>query len=734
MRIHDLVIQGVRRFRENQRLAFQPGFNVIFGSNESGKSTLLMGLLELLYPDRFRDQVQDMVSWGEIPNSRAGLTVGQGDLVFRILRDFKFNRISLSRLNRATNKYDPVSEQAVEIASLLAENFRLPPFESFRNLFVDEVSRLPSSLPLEAPEVPAPAPAAPAPMGPTGFGTGFGAGTGYPGFGAPGAGFPGAMPPGMMPPGTGMPGMPGMGYPGAPGAAPAEEDDGLSLEEKEKRLEELRREFAKIQEVEEIQFETDGIQAKIFEIQSKKGSVGKFDQALTQADEVLEKYPLFRSLPDNIDERVSHFNDLLSMQAREVEKIDRVALDYEELFQGIENLPPLYKEQQFQAGAGLVGLGLVALILSNSFPILGYLALAVAPGIVLVAYSAWQSINRKGQREQVVKKLEGFEQQRKGIFKKFEVEGAVIQKLMEQADCSSPEELAEKIAKYREVVGKRERIDQRKREIMLEMDFKALLAEEEELQQKLAQMESKLRSQVVAGVDKVETKREIERLEAAIKRLKPNAPAVSTSVPSFGVPDLGGPAPSAPPSPSTTMPGITSPSSAPASADPGITRKDGAVPLKLIAKPTASQAVERLLLAAASVLGVEREALLQKIQSRLNLYLQAFSGKLYLAGRFEPGKGLLIQQASSQRWSDFGEISPPSRDLAYFSLQITLLELLIPKLPLPFLLDDAFRGQDDGRRAVLGKALKRLAERSQVLLFTSQRNLVPLADHALNLD
>ena len=211
MRIHDLVIQGVRRFRENQRLAFQPGFNVIFGSNESGKSTLLMGLLELLYPDRFRDQVQDMVSWGEIPNSRAGLTVGQGDLVFRILRDFKFNRISLSRLNRATNKYDPVSEQAVEIASLLAENFRLPPFESFRNLFVDEVSRLPSSLPLEAPEVPAPAPAAPAPMGPTGFGTGFGAGTGYPGFGAPGAGFPGAMPPGMLPPGTGMPGMPGMG-------------------------------------------------------------------------------------------------------------------------------------------------------------------------------------------------------------------------------------------------------------------------------------------------------------------------------------------------------------------------------------------------------------------------------------------------------------------------------------------------------------------------------------------
>jgi energy-coupling factor transporter ATP-binding protein EcfA2 len=751
MRIHDLVIQGVRRFRENQRLVFQPAFNVVFGSNESGKSTLLLCLVELLYPDRFRDEVHEMVSWGEVPNSRAGLTVGQDETVFRILRDFKANRISLSRLNRASNKFDPVSEQATEIASLLAENFHLPPFETFRNLFVDEVSRLPSSLPLKPPEVPAPAPAPPAapapPTGPTGFGTGFGAGTNFPGqeysypaFGASGAMPPGMMPPGMMPPGmmppgmgmTGMPGMFGTGYPGMPGAAPAEDDDGLSLEEKEKRLEELRGDAAKIQEVEELQFEMDGVQAKIFETQSKKESVKKFDQALGQADEVLDKYPLFRNLPDNIDERVSRFNDLLSIQAREVEKIDQGALDYDEQFRPLENLPPVYQQQLFQIGAGLLGVGLLALILQGAVPALRYLALVVAPGIVLVAYAVWQFINLKGRREEVLKKLQGFDQQRKAIFKKFEVEGAVIQQLMNQADCDSAEELANKIIKYREVVTKRERIEQRKKELMLELDWKRLQAEEEELKQKLSQMEVRLRSQVVAGVDKVEIKREIERLEAAIKRIKPEAAVVATSVPSFGVPDLGGPV-STPAAPAATAAGINSPAAAPAATDPGRTRMDDAVPMKLIATPTAGQAVERLLLAATAILGVEREALLQKIQSRLDLYLQAFSGKLYLAGRFEAGKGLLIQTADSKRWADFGEISPPARDLAYFSLQITLLEILIPKLPLPFLLDDAFRGQDDARRAVLGKALKRLAERTQVLIFTSQRNLVPLADNALNL-
>jgi energy-coupling factor transporter ATP-binding protein EcfA2 len=724
MRIHDLVIQGVRRFRENQRLAFQPGFNVIFGSNESGKSTLLMGLIELLYPDRFRDKVQDMVSWGDTPNSRAGLTVGQGDLVFRILRDFKSNRISLSRLNRATNKYDPVSEQAVEIASLLAENFHLPPFETFRNFFVDEVSRLPSALPLEAPEIQAPVAPAPAPAGPMGFGTGFGAAPSFlgqdfsaPGYVPPGVSFPGgAMPPSLT----------GMGMPGLAGA-PAEDDDGLTLEGKEKRLTELREQATRIQEVEDLQFEMDGVQAKVFEIEAKKQNVAKLDEAMAKADEALGRYPLFRGLPDNIDERVSRFNDLLAIQARELEKIDQASMNFDRDHWELSKVEPFHKQQMFYLGVGLVVGGIAGMIFVTLLGIL------VAAGIAVLAYGLWHYFGIQHRREELEKKLRGYEEQKKQIIKKFEVEGAVIQNLLDHGQCDTSEELKNKIAKYREISGKRDKLEERKKEMMLELDWKNMLAEEEELKKKLAEMEARLRGQSVAGLEKTEIRRESERLEAAIKRLKPNAPAVSISVPSFGVPDFGGPAPSAPPSPSTTAPGITSPSSAPASADPGSTRMDNAVPLKLIAKPTAYQAVERLLLAAASVLGVEREALLQKIQSRLNLYLQAFSGKLYLAGRFEPGKGLLIQQASSQRWADFGEISPPSRDLAYFSLQITLLELLIPKLPLPFLLDDAFRSQDDGRRAVLGKALKRLAERSQVLLFTSQRNLVPLADHALNL-
>jgi len=741
MLIHDLVIQGIRRFRENQRLPFQAGLNVVYGPNESGKSTLLLCVLELLYPDRFRDEVQEMVSWGETPHSRAGLTVGQGETIFRILRDFKSNRISLSRLNRSTSKYETVSEQATEIATILAEHFKLPPFEAFRNLLVDEASRLPSALPLEAPEVPAapaPAPAPAAGFMPPGFGTSFPAGPGfpgqefsYPGFGPPGLGVPGMMPPGIMPPGMTGPGFPGMTYPGMPGApAPEEDEDGLTLEGKKERLEELHKELVKIQEIEDLQFEMDGVQSKIFEIEAKKQNVTKLDEAMAKADEVLSQYPMLRGLPENIDERISRFKDLLALQAREIEKIDQASLDYENENYDLGKIPPFHKQQIFQGGAALLVGGIVA---SFFYTPLGLLA---AFGIALLAYSGWQALGLQQKREELAKKIRGFEDQRKAIIKKFEVESAVIQNLMDHGQCDNAEELLSKISQFREITVKRTKLEQRKKEMILELDWKEMLAEEEELKRKLAEMETKLRGQTVAGLDKNETQREIERLEKAIKRLKPDAALGAASVPGVGVPSLGVPDlgdPSVPGLQTPATPSAATSTAAPGKPDPSSTRMAGAVPLKLYAKPTAYQAIERLVATSASLLVIDREQLLGKVQNRLDLYLQAFSGKLYSAGRFETGKGLLLQEAASERWTDFSEISPPTRDLAFFSLQITLLEMLMPRLPLPLILDDVLRGQDDARRAVLGKAFKRLAERAQVILFTSQKNLVPLADHALNL-
>ena len=71
MQLKDLVIQGLGRFDQNQKILFQPGFNFIYGANESGKSTIVNIILELLFPDRYREKELNLISNSNPDNARA---------------------------------------------------------------------------------------------------------------------------------------------------------------------------------------------------------------------------------------------------------------------------------------------------------------------------------------------------------------------------------------------------------------------------------------------------------------------------------------------------------------------------------------------------------------------------------------------------------------------------------------------------------------------------------------
>jgi DNA repair exonuclease SbcCD ATPase subunit len=75
MQLIDLVLQGVRRFIQSQRIPFKPGLNIVFGGTESGKTTLYDCILELMFPNRIADGKQTWQSWSGTDQSRAGLTL-----------------------------------------------------------------------------------------------------------------------------------------------------------------------------------------------------------------------------------------------------------------------------------------------------------------------------------------------------------------------------------------------------------------------------------------------------------------------------------------------------------------------------------------------------------------------------------------------------------------------------------------------------------------------------------
>ncbi|MFN3689617.1 MAG: ATP-binding protein [Fimbriimonadales bacterium] len=66
MRFIQLVVEGYGRFRERTAFEFDAGLNWVLGANESGKSTLLAALLDALYtlPNTTAQSARERIHWG----------------------------------------------------------------------------------------------------------------------------------------------------------------------------------------------------------------------------------------------------------------------------------------------------------------------------------------------------------------------------------------------------------------------------------------------------------------------------------------------------------------------------------------------------------------------------------------------------------------------------------------------------------------------------------------------
>ncbi len=90
MIIHDLTVRGWRRFREQIELSFDRNLNIIFGPNESGKSTLIEALTRALF-DKHSVTGREMDSlrpWGSTLTPEVTVVFSAGDGRYRLRKRF----------------------------------------------------------------------------------------------------------------------------------------------------------------------------------------------------------------------------------------------------------------------------------------------------------------------------------------------------------------------------------------------------------------------------------------------------------------------------------------------------------------------------------------------------------------------------------------------------------------------------------------------------------------------
>ena len=97
MRVREFTLRNFRRFRR-ETISLGEGINVVKGPNESGKSTLVQGLLAAFYwkVDATRREVRESVTWGERDGFVLEVEGDVGGRPFRLVKDFSARKASLT--------------------------------------------------------------------------------------------------------------------------------------------------------------------------------------------------------------------------------------------------------------------------------------------------------------------------------------------------------------------------------------------------------------------------------------------------------------------------------------------------------------------------------------------------------------------------------------------------------------------------------------------------------------
>src|SRR6185437_4385278 len=97
MRLTSLVVDNFKKF-EHVELSFAPGFTVVKGANEAGKSTIQAAILVALFMDpKAPDSMLDAFTrWGQPDRFRLCLEFEYQDTYFTLAKDFQVGTVRLS--------------------------------------------------------------------------------------------------------------------------------------------------------------------------------------------------------------------------------------------------------------------------------------------------------------------------------------------------------------------------------------------------------------------------------------------------------------------------------------------------------------------------------------------------------------------------------------------------------------------------------------------------------------
>jgi uncharacterized protein YhaN len=483
----EIVMQGIRGFRELARLRFQSGFNLIAAGNESGKTAAVDSMQRLLFPVNQPARMASLISRSVPDASRGALVVTSDDGgYYRLIQDFSKCGVNLSKYNPATKEFSLMYKTWETAAPFMDGLTGGITEEEYARLFIIRREQLA-------------------------------------GHAASRTASPVASP--------------------APGNQPAQRSGRTAANEA--RLAELRETLRKAEEAADAEYRMQSGKLRLDELHKKLESLDEIDHKYAEMEARLEELKSCADVPPNLAELIDAH---LEQQGKKLADTDDLNEQIAQLKAQLSSMPEgnLFGDKLFIAGAAVAVLTFIA-ALAVLTPEQGYIfPLGILVAAMLVVAAWYNSTRASAQRKVVQQEIGALEADRIALKKNVEQGGTAVLACMKSTGSKTMEELREKVDNYRHFLSRREEIAEQQQRIYSGVTHKALLEDYQNQQLEVIELEKAARAVAHHAVDTYSIRQDIDRIESESPAAGPSSSswdAGAMDLGDFGSPDLGAAAP-----------------------------------------------------------------------------------------------------------------------------------------------------------------------------------------------
>ncbi len=447
------------------------------------------------------------------------------------------------------------------------------------------------------------------------------------------------------------------------------------------KLAELRETLRKAEEAADADYRHQSAKLATDEIKKKLSSLEEVEQKKAEIEASLAELKGCESLPGDLSEMI---DEQERRQSQKLVETDELNKQLDMLKMQYEAIPTVnfFTDKLFIAGVVIGALSILAgmFVLTAEYGQYFYIGLIAA--LVLIAAALYNGSRKNAQRKIVKEDIDALEKDIAELEKKFAQESAAVTACLRAAGAANVADLKDRAENFRYFVGLRTDIEEQRLRILGDQTPEILHQQYDRQQEEIMELEKAARALAPHNIDTYSIRQDIERLEGE----------ASSAGASWDIGTMG-----------QDLPG-----------DFGV--------------PAGQQDGFLVKLAVASRMGgIEMETLIPAVEAAAQRNLAAVTGGKYV--RIEAGhEGEPIVHTKDDARLAYRELSHGTKALVTFCLRTGLVEAIVGKRRLPFIIDDALAGFDYVRQQSACQVLRALGTKTQIILFTSNPALKAAGD------